>query len=380
MRISLSYVFNQNNLESKLLEHKIKLNQALSISGLFGESGTGKSSLLKALSGLLPSQQCSIEDNQLSYVLSYEQPKPSSQNARLNPCVYVGQGHELFGHMNVMENLLWLVKHAHWRSNPFFDSHVLSYDEVLELFQLHTLLEQSVSSLSAGETQRVKFARAVLSAKPILLLDEAFSALDWKRRIRMHEILRQLVHKHKFRCILVSHSLEELSLCCDELLWMKNGEIVKQGPQDELLDSLYQLPSDVLQQQCFSVLKASYSAQEQSDQHLQIWEIGDNKRQFLYVKSAIEGQDCYKLNKSSSFIIHADKISLFVEYPLKTSMLNKFKVSVESFTSLSDGVMLVLSFVDNDDDSVLRATITKKSFEELNIDINQHLYAVFKAL
>jgi sulfonate transport system ATP-binding protein len=80
-------------------------------------------------------------------------------------------------------------------------------------------------NLSGGQAQRVALARALVQEPELLLLDEPFAALDALTRIRMHELVRELVAKHRPGVLLVTHDVDEAIMLADRILVMRHGVI-----------------------------------------------------------------------------------------------------------------------------------------------------------
>lgn len=80
-------------------------------------------------------------------------------------------------------------------------------------------------TLSGGEAQRVALARALVADPDLVLLDEPFAALDAITRLRMHDLVRELRHRHNAAMLLVTHDVDEAIALADRILVMSNGRI-----------------------------------------------------------------------------------------------------------------------------------------------------------
>jgi sulfonate transport system ATP-binding protein len=163
---------------------------------LLGESGCGKTTLLRALAGLDP-----IEDGWID--------RPG------RPAV-VFQEHRL---------LPW---DSLWRNVALG----LSGDDVraraaaaLAEVGLGNRLDDWPRNLSGGQAQRVALARALVQEPELLLLDEPFAALDALTRIRMHDLVKELVARHQPGVLLVTHDVDEAIALADRILVMRDGAI-----------------------------------------------------------------------------------------------------------------------------------------------------------
>ena len=101
--------------------------------------------------------------------------------------------------------------------------------------EISTLLERNVTSLSGGEQQRVGFARAILSAPRLLLLDEPMSSLDSRLKTRLIPFLHRIRDEFCIPFIYVTHDASELIALCDEVLVLERGHLVERGAPAKLL-------------------------------------------------------------------------------------------------------------------------------------------------
>lgn len=380
------------------------------ILGVFGQSGTGKSSFLKALAGLAPRASYSIELDNTTY---------SNAVAADNPCVYVGADSVLFDHLDVLGNLKLVENHGKAAKERCLD-----IKELISLCAIEHLLSQPTAALSSGEKQRVIFARALLSGKKLMLLDEAFSALDWPARRYFIELLKTLKRQHKLRFILVSHSMRVLALVCQHIWVLQEGKFVWQADLNAALDKMMlcnnaventsaqtdstvhtnrygQFPNELLyartndtsvsvfSETLFSVIELSYLEDDSVDKQLQVWELPAHKNtpaQTILIRhnaehASVKHSNVHN-NVRASFLLDADRISLTFEKHTQTSMLNCIQGIVvgideaNEHSAISSGVMIRL----NANGQILRALISKRSLIDMQIRTGDTIFALFKAL
>ncbi len=207
------------NLELELEKKKILKNISLEVrSGeilaLLGESGCGKSSLLKAMLGLYP-----LSKGKIFFQGKEIQNLPSHKRG----ISVVFQDLRLFPHLNVGENVgfsleLQKVPKAERKKRV---------EELLKLVQLEGYSERRIDSLSGGQKQRVAIARALAMNENILFLDEPFSALDPNLRREMGDFLLELQRKENLTVVLVTHDQEEALRLAHRIALMKDGEILQ---------------------------------------------------------------------------------------------------------------------------------------------------------
>jgi len=214
------------NLELELEKKKILKNISLEVrSGeilaLLGESGCGKSSLLKAMLGLYP-----LAKGKIFFQGKEIQNLPSHKRG----ISVVFQDLRLFPHLNVGENVgfsleLQKVPKAERKQRV---------EELLKLVQLEGYSERRIDSLSGGQMQRVAIARALAMNEKLLFLDEPFSALDPNLRREMGDFLSDLQKKENLTVVLVTHDQEEALRLAHRIALMKDGEILQVDKGEKL--------------------------------------------------------------------------------------------------------------------------------------------------
>jgi sulfonate transport system ATP-binding protein len=163
---------------------------------LLGESGCGKTTLLRALAGLDP-----IDGGRIV--------------APRRPAV-VFQEHRLLPWESLWRNVSLGLQAADPRERAA---------AALAEVGLGDRLDDWPRNLSGGQAQRVALARALVQQPELLLLDEPFAALDALTRIRMHDLVRELVASHRPGVLLVTHDVDEAIALADRILVMREGRI-----------------------------------------------------------------------------------------------------------------------------------------------------------
>jgi len=193
------------------------------IVGIMGESGAGKTSILKMLAGLLKPDSGFIE---IEGDLWFDSRNGRAKAPQKRNIGFVFQNYSLFPNMTVYQNLNFgLLK----RQSPKI------IDHLLQLFQIENFSQVKPAQLSGGQQQRVALARAMVRKPDLLLLDEPFSALDESMRYRLQEDLLQLQQEFEMNTILVSHSSEEIGRVADHLIMLREGVVVDQGMPSQIL-------------------------------------------------------------------------------------------------------------------------------------------------
>jgi len=190
---------------------------------LLGPSGCGKSTILNLIAGFtLPSEG--------SIYLNGVEAKDTPPNKRKVNTVF--QDYALFPHMNVLDNVAFGLKMKKMKKNVIKEKVMAA----LQLVRLDGFEEREVAEMSGGQRQRVAIARALVNEPDVLLLDEPLSALDLKLRTDMQYELRELQQRLGITFLFVTHDQEEALAMSDEIMVMKEGEIIQTGTPMDIYD------------------------------------------------------------------------------------------------------------------------------------------------
>jgi molybdate transport system ATP-binding protein len=187
------------------------------VTGIWGPSGAGKTTILELIAGLRhpAAGRITFDGQVLSDVAAGWALAP-----RRRRIGYVPQDLALFPHLSVEANL------AYGRRFPAG----LEPGPVVDLLEIRSLLSRRVPDLSGGEKQRVALGRALLAAPRLLLLDEPLASLDRALRAKILPALRRIRDELHIPIIYVSHEPFELEALCDEIICIENGLIVERRP------------------------------------------------------------------------------------------------------------------------------------------------------
>lgn len=193
------------------------------VTGIFGPSGAGKTSLLETIAGLrdLAAGRLLLDDQVLTDAAGKRFVPP-----RRRGIGYVAQEDTLFPHLSVRRNLLYGAGPAKEGAGRL--------DRVLEVLDLRPILSRQPGRLSGGEKRRVALGRALLSSPRLLLLDEPLTGLDRDRKQRILAYLRSVRDEFAVPILYVAHDPEEVIALCTEVLVLARGRLVGRGSPAEV--------------------------------------------------------------------------------------------------------------------------------------------------
>jgi len=325
------------------------------VTALFGPSGCGKTTLLRAIAGL------EHDPNGLLHIgEDIWQQKHFLLPAHKRPLGYVFQEASLFPHLSVRGNLEYGYKRV-----PEKQRRVV-FDDAIELLGIAPLLQRRPDILSGGERQRVAIARALLTSPRLLLMDEPLAALDISSKQEILPYLEQLHDDLKIPVLYVSHSPDEVVRLADHLALMEKGRIRAFGP---LADMLTRTDLSLAHRaDAESMLEARVSGH---DAHYQLLHLDIAGGRFHIAHDPIPPGQKVRLR------ILARDVSLTLERPSKTSILNVFPATVESLSPEGISQVTVKLQVDG---MPLLSRITRKSADVLELKTGKEVYVQVKSV
>ena len=198
--------------------------QAFEKIAIAGETGAGKTSLLKMIGGFMQPASGQV-------LLHNERVKGPDEQliAGHKKIAYLSQHFELRNNYRVHE-LLDMV-------NLLGKSEA---EKIYHICDIDHLLNRWTDELSGGEKQRIALARLLSTSPELLLLDEPYSNLDMLHKQQMKKVIQELGEQMKISCILVSHDALDILSWADTVFFMRNGQIIQRGSAEEL----YNRPAD----------------------------------------------------------------------------------------------------------------------------------------
>ncbi len=180
--------------------------------GLVGTNGSGKSTMLKIIAGVL---------------------EPSSGTCRVRgtiaPLIELGAGFDM--ELTARENI-YLNGALLGYSRAFIDEH---FDEIVDFAELRDFLDMPLKNYSSGMVARIAFSIATATKPDLLIVDETLSVGDYLFQKKCEERIQSLINDAHVTVMLVSHSTEQVERMCDRAVWIEKGKMRMLGDTDEVL-------------------------------------------------------------------------------------------------------------------------------------------------
>ncbi|MDX5357984.1 MAG: molybdenum ABC transporter ATP-binding protein [Rhodobacterales bacterium] len=326
------------------------------LTALFGRSGSGKTTIVNAVAGLLrPDQGRIVADGAVLLDTGAGVFVPPHRR-RVG---YVFQDARLFPHLTVRQNLMY----GRWFAprGPGAD-----LAQIVEMLGIGPLLGRRPGALSGGERQRVALGRAILSNPRLLLMDEPLAALDEARKAEILPYLERLRDELRLPVLYVSHSAAEVARLATTVVLIGAGRVQASGPAGAILSDPAMAPAFGLRE-AGAILTARIAAQE-----------GDGLTRLdtgagpLWLPRVAGGP-----GTPVRLRILAQDVLLATVRPEGISALNILSVTVREIRS-GDGPGALVALSAGDD--VILARITRRSAERLQLTQGQSIHAVLKAV
>lgn len=314
---------------------------------MIGPTGSGKTTVLNLIAGITKADAGSI------LIDGADITNIPVESRRIG---YVFQTPSLFPHLNVYENVIFgLQKGRPRKNNP-------DVKKLLDNMDIAHLSGRRIHELSGGEMQKISLARMLASEPRIILLDEPLAHLDPLTRRKFRLELRRILRTEGIPAIYVTHFVEDVYALADSVAILKNGTIENTGRLEEILGSNH---SPFLSQTMEDGNYVEGKVIESRD-GITVFKIGSHLLQTI-------GQ--YALNSRVGIMIRPEDIILATE-AVKTSARNTLKVEVVKMDQVNSVMELQL----RTDSLFLRARITSEAHKELQINVGDQIYAIFKAI
>ncbi|NDA47484.1 MAG: molybdenum ABC transporter ATP-binding protein [Alphaproteobacteria bacterium] len=331
---------------------------AQGITAIFGHSGSGKTSLLRAIAGL----------NRIVggfFRLDEEiwQDDHMFRPVHHRPLGYVFQEASLFAHLSIKANLLYGAPRAG-------DQQTIGFDEVVDLLGISALLDRAPHHLSGGERQRIAIGRALLSQPKLLLMDEPLSALDRQSKDEILPFLERLHDTLALPVLYVSHDMSEIERLADHLILMDKGSVRASGPLSQM-QSDPALPLLVSSDAAVS-LDAIVESHDPADGMTRLQVAGGS---FLVPSAPAQIGEHRRLR------ILAGDVSLAREQPLPSTIVNILPAKILSMQTTGQYQMTaVIGLGEDGQGARLLTRVTRRSWNLLNLAPGCQVYAQVKGV
>jgi molybdate transport system ATP-binding protein len=348
------------DIEQRLgaFELKVAFRADAPIVGLFGRSGSGKTSVVNALAGISRPQRGRIVINGETLFDSARSIDLPPDKRRLG---YVFQDGLLFPHLDVQSNLLYGLHRAPAAARGIEPAHVV------QLLGLKALLNRLPDKLSGGEKQRVAIGRALLAQPRLLLMDEPLASLDVPRQSEVLRYIEQLRDDLNIPIVYVSHAVGEITRLADTVVLLADGKALAYGPVDEVMGRI-DLRPHTGRYESGSVLETVVAAHDLS--------YGLTTLRFDGGELVVPNVEAL-VGERVRVRIRARDVSLALARPAGLSMLNVLPATLDAIATEQGPIVDVQLRVGQ---LPLLARITRRSVHELTLREGQQVYALIKAV
>ncbi len=329
------------------------------ITGVYGPSGHGKTTLLNSISGLVKPDSGYINIKGTKVFDSKSKLHISAKDRKVG---YVFQDVRLFPHLSVLKNLKY-----------GFDEELkkqIDFDGVVKVLNISNLLLKKPSECSGGEKQRVAIGRALLSGAQILIMDEPFSAVDINLRSSIIPFLKTINERFKIPMLIVSHDLPDLLSLTSNLLLLKDGKIKAFGKFQDLVlqESNLDMMKGAGLYNVFNVFVfASLPAKD-----IILMKSTSSDLQVQVLSQPLQGK--VEVGKQMKVLIRPEDISISLQHVEHISLRNQIPGKIEKIFS-KDGLSFCLV---NAGEKIL-VEITEASLRNMDLGIGKTVYCLFKS-
>ena len=327
------------------------------VTALFGRSGSGKTTIVNAVAGLLRPQAGRIT---LAGRTLLDTARGLEVPVHRRHIGYVFQEGRLFPHLTVAQNLAfggWFAPGSVPRTERW---------HVIELLGIAHLLERRPGRLSGGEKQRVAIGRALLAQPQVLLLDEPLAALDEARKAEILPYLERLRDETRIPVVYVSHAVPEVARLATTVVALADGRVQRVGPVGDVLadpDGFAPFGRD----DSGGLLTARVVGTDASD--------GLTELAVAAGRLLVPDLDA-AIGTTVRVYVHARDVVLAAEPPRGLSALNVLAARVSAIGGDGAVVDVVLAV----GDERLVARITRRSLKALDLAPGRSCFAILKAV
>jgi len=198
------------------------------VTALFGRSGAGKSTIVKAIAGLVRPERGRVR---IGDEVLFDAARRVDVPAEKRRAGVVFQDGRLFPHLSVKQNLLYGFARA-------VGAKAIDVESVIGVLGIENLLDRRPANLSGGERQRVAVGRALLAQPRVLLMDEPLAALDDARKAEVLPYLEDLNARFGIPIIYVTHDADEVLRLASDVVLLADGKVAASGALGDVTSRL----------------------------------------------------------------------------------------------------------------------------------------------
>ncbi len=328
------------------------------ITGVFGSSGHGKTSLLKTISGIFTPDRGSININGHVVFSSKDKINIPIKDRKIG---YVFQEDRLFPHLTILKNLKYAIS----------KNDKIELEKVVHILKIGRILNKHPEECSGGEKQRAAIARVLLSSPRLILLDEPFSAVDNRLRKNIIPYLIEINKVFNIPMVVVSHDLTDLLSLTNHITLLNNGRVQRSGKFHDLIS----IERNITLMQGTGLCNAFSLSVSNIDQQKKIVFLKNTSHDFTLQAILQSFKKEIKVGDEVKVLIRPEDISLSHSSIRGISLRNQLKgVIIKVF--LKDGY----SFCLVDVGEKLLVEITEASKRSMDLKEGNEVYCLFKSV
>ncbi|MFW5851419.1 MAG: molybdenum ABC transporter ATP-binding protein [Bacteroidota bacterium] len=337
----------------------IEINETFheGITGIFGSSGSGKTSLLKAIAGIVTPKYGSIR---IGSKQVFSKDKNINLPIQKRDIGYVFQEGRLFPHLNILKNLQY----------AYADKDTAFFKEIISLLNIQNLLQAMPHEISGGEKQRVALGRALLMSPKLLLLDEPFSALDGSIRNQIIQYITKIQEYLPIPILIVSHDFQDLLKLTNTLFFIKNGKCIAHGLYNNII-SHKEIHTHFSDFSFMNVLNLEVFAHHPSLAVTILHIPSSNEAITIVNNNALQH---YSIGQKVSIMLSPEDISLSTNKIENISIQNQLPGTIERVFFIQSRVRCIVNI-----GVLIIVEISIASYKRLDFTINSSVWCLFKS-
>jgi molybdate transport system ATP-binding protein len=329
------------------------------IVALFGKSGSGKTTIVNAVAGLVRPDRGRIE---IAGETLFDSEHDIDCPIDARGIGYVFQEGLLFPHLSVKQNLLYGATRS-----AVLSTKKIPFEHVIDLLGISNLLARDAPSLSGGEKQRVAIGRALLSNPRVLLMDEPLAALDVSRRGEILRLIERVRDELQVPMVYVSHSIGEVSRLADDVVVLNDGQVAACGATESIFNRADLRP---------------YTGRYEGGALIEAAAKSHDTRYFLTTFSFDGGELIapgvdVPLGTRVRIRIRARDVALAIERPRGISVRNVLHGRIQMIDDRGGAIVEVRTQVGSRD---VLARISRQALDELALAVGQDVFLLVKAI